>query len=151
TNGFLLNNELTDFSFRDMKDGKPVANRVEPGKRPRSSMAPTIVLRDGRPVIAIGSPGGSRIIGYVAKTLIAMIDWNMDVQQAISSPHLVNRFGRYDLEEGTGAEALNAPLEAIGYETDVRALTSGLHGIVITQDGLLGGADPRREGVAIGE
>ncbi|MEM1317319.1 MAG: gamma-glutamyltransferase [Pseudomonadota bacterium] len=151
TNGFLLNNELTDFSFRDMKDGKRIANRVEPGKRPRSSMAPTIVLRDGRPVIAIGSPGGSHIIGYVAKTLIAMIDWNMDVQKAISSPHLVNRFGRYDLEEGTGAEALKAPLEAIGYETEVRALTSGLHGIVITQNGLLGGADPRREGVAIGE
>ncbi|MEN0042130.1 MAG: gamma-glutamyltransferase [Pseudomonadota bacterium] len=151
TNGFLLNNELTDFSFRDMKDGKPIANRVEPGKRPRSSMAPTIVMQDGKPVIAIGSPGGSRIIGYVAKTLIAMIDCNMNVQQAISSPHLVNRFGRYDLEQGTATEALKGPLEAIGYETEARALTSGLHGIVITSDGLLGGADPRREGVAIGE
>ncbi|EFL88822.1 gamma-glutamyltransferase [Ahrensia sp. R2A130] len=151
TQGFLLNNELTDFSFRDMKDGKPIANRVEPGKRPRSSMSPTIVMQGGKPVIAIGSPGGSRIIGYVAKTLIAIIDWKMDVQQAISSPHLVNRFGRYDLEEGTAAETLKAPLEAIGYETEIRALTSGLHGIVISADGLSGGADPRREGVAIGE
>ncbi len=148
--GFLLNNELTDFSFRSHRDGVPVANRVEPGKRPRSSMAPTIVFRDGRPAFALGSPGGSRIIGYVAKTLIALIDWDMNVQQAVSLPHLVNRFGTFDLEEGTPAENLRPALEAAGYEVRIRALNSGLHAIAIDRDGLAGGADPRREGIAIG-
>jgi len=149
--GFLLNNELTDFSFRDMADGKPIANRVEPGKRPRSSMAPTIVMKDGKPVLVVGSPGGSRIIGYVAKTIIAYLDWGMDVQQAVASPHLVNRFGTYDLEEGRAAQSLEAELTALGFKTNRRALTSGLHVIAVTQDGLEGGADPRREGVAIGK
>lgn len=149
--GFLLNNELTDFSFRTHTDGVPIANRVEPGKRPRSSMAPTIVLKDGAPVLVVGSPGGSRIIGYVAKTIIAHLDWDMDVQAAVSLPHLVNRFGTYDLEEGTTATDLAEPLAALGYETNVRALNSGLHAIAISPDGLQGGADPRREGIAIGE
>jgi gamma-glutamyltranspeptidase/glutathione hydrolase len=149
--GFLLNNELTDFSFRSHKGGVPVANRVEPGKRPRSSMAPTIVLAGGAPVLAVGSPGGSRIIPYVAKTLIAILDWGMDVQAAVDMPHLVNRFGTYDLEAGTAAEAFAGQLEALGYKTNVRALNSGLHAIAITPDGLAGGADPRREGVALGE
>lgn len=150
TNGFLLNNELTDFSFRDQSDGKPIANRVEPGKRPRSSMAPTIVLEDGKPVLIVGSPGGSRIIGYVARTIIAHLDWGMDIQKAISSPHLVNRFGKFDVEKGTEAEALIPALEAMGYEVTVRDLTSGLHGIAITSDGLQGGADHRREGIVLG-
>lgn len=149
--GFLLNNELTDFSFRSHTDGVPIANRVEPGKRPRSSMSPTIVLKDGAPVLVVGSPGGSRIIGYVAKTIIAHMDWGMDVQAAISMPHLVNRFGTYDLEAGTEAEALNDGLIALGYETNARDLTSGLHAIAISPDGLSGGADPRREGIALGE
>lgn len=151
TNGFLLNNELTDFSFRPSRDGKPVANRVEPGKRPRSSMSPTIVMRDGKPHIVIGSPGGSRIIPYVASTLIAMIDWGMDVQSAITAPHVVNRFGTFDLEAGTAAEALQPGLEALGYKTQIRSLNSGLHGIVIDGDVLIGGADPRREGVVLTE
>ncbi|MEM0946053.1 MAG: gamma-glutamyltransferase [Pseudomonadota bacterium] len=150
TNGFLLNNELTDFSFRSHSDGVPIANRVEPGKRPRSSMSPTIVLKDGAPVLVIGSPGGSRIIGYVAKTIIAHLDWGMDVQAAIDLPHLVNRFGTYDLEEGTLATALEPGLQELGYETNVRGLTSGLHAISIG-DGLLGGADNRREGIALGQ
>ena len=149
--GFLLNNELTDFSFRTHADGRPIANRVEPGKRPRSSMAPTIVLRDGKPALVVGSPGGSRIIGYVAKTIIGHLDWNMDPQQAVSYPHLVNRFGTYDLEEGTAALELKGSLEALGYETNVRDLNSGLHAIAVTPDGLVGGADPRREGIAVGE
>jgi gamma-glutamyltranspeptidase/glutathione hydrolase len=149
--GFLLNNELTDFSFRSHRDGRPVANAVAPGKRPRSSMAPTIVLRDGKPLLVVGSPGGSRIIGYVAKTIIAFVDWGLDVQQAVALPHLVNRFGTYDLEEGTIAETLAGPLEALGYEVSVRGLNSGLHAISIGPDGLLGGADPRREGVALGD
>ena len=149
--GFLLNNELTDFSFRSHSDGVPIANRVEPGKRPRSSMAPTIVIKDGAPVLAIGSPGGSRIIGFVAESIIAHIDWGMDVQQAVSLPHAVNRFGTYDLEEGTAAaDVLSAPLTDMGFEVSTRALTSGLHAIAIGE-GLQGGADPRREGIALGQ
>ncbi len=149
--GFLLNNELTDFSFRTHVDGVPIANRVEPGKRPRSSMAPTIVLKDGAPVLVVGSPGGSRIIGYVAKTIVAHLDWGMDVQQAIALPHLVNRFGTYDLEDGTAATQLSDGLTSLGYEVNSRALTSGLHAISIHEDGLRGGADPRREGIALGD
>ena len=150
--GFLLNNELTDFSFETHQDGRPIANRVEPGKRPRSSMAPTIVMKDDRPVIAIGSPGGSRIIGFVAEALVALIDWKMNIQDAVALPHLVDRFGPMDVEKGTAAEALAAPLKAIGYEVNVTDLNSGLHGIVIDADGMLeGGADPRREGAAIGD
>lgn len=149
--GFLLNNELTDFSFVPEVDGKPVANAIEPGKRPRSSMAPTIVLKDGKPVLAVGSPGGSRIIPYVAKTLIAWLDWEMDIQQAIELPHLANRFGTYDLEKGTAAEKFAEPLEKLGFTVNIRDLNSGLHGIEITPEGLQGGADTRREGLAIGE
>lgn len=149
--GFLLNNQLTDFSFVSARDGEAIANRVEPGKRPRSSMSPTIILKDGKPVFALGSPGGSNIIPYVAKTIIAMIDWKMNPQQAVSLPHLTNRFGRYDLEQGTGAEALAADLEAFGYEVNVRALNSGLHVVAFTEAGIEGGADPRREGLAAGD
>ncbi|WP_223425952.1 gamma-glutamyltransferase [Tateyamaria pelophila] len=148
-NGFLLNNELTDFSFRTHSDGVPIANALAPGKRPRSSMSPTIVLKDGAPVLAIGSPGGSRIIGYTAKAIIAHIDWSMNVQEAIDLPHAVNRFGTYDVEAGTSAEDLGGPLEAMGFEVNVRDLNSGLHAIAIG-DGLQGGADPRREGIALG-
>lgn len=148
--GVLLNNQLTDFSFRSHRDGIPIANRVEPGKRPRSSMAPTIVLKDGKPVLVVGSPGGSQIIGYVAKTIIAHLDWGMDVQAAVALPHLVNRFGPYELEIATDALDLAAPLREMGYETNARPLTSGLHAISIGQT-LLGGADPRREGIAIGD
>jgi gamma-glutamyltranspeptidase/glutathione hydrolase len=148
--GFLLNNELTDFSFATHSDGYPIANRIEPGKRPRSSMAPTIVLQDGKPSLVIGSPGGSRIIGYVAQAIIARIDWGMDVQQAVSMAHLVNRFGTYDIEEGTAAVALEQPLADLGFKVGQRDLNSGLHAIAIG-DRLSGGADPRREGIAIGD
>ncbi|UIJ72241.1 gamma-glutamyltransferase [Aurantimonas sp. HBX-1] len=152
TRGFLLNNELTDFSFETRDDdGRLIANAVAPGKRPRSSMAPTIVMRDGAPVIAIGSPGGSRIIGYVAQALVALIDWRMDPQAAVAMPHLVNRFGPFDVEAGTAATALSGPLRALGYEVNETALDSGLHAIVIGPDGLQGAADPRREGVALGD
>ena len=148
--GFLLNNELTDFSFATHSDGYPIANRVAPGKRPRSSMSPTIVTEDGVPVLVVGSPGGSRIIGYVAKTIIAHLKWGMDMQQAVAMPHLVNRFGTYDLEEGTDAVTLAEPLSALGYEVNIRGLNSGLHAISIGET-LQGGADPRREGIAIGQ
>ena len=149
--GFLLNNELTDFSFSSHRNGVPIANRVEPGKRPRSSMSPTIILKDGRPTLVIGSPGGSRIIGYVAEAIVAHIDWGMNIQAAVSIPHAINRFGTYDLEKGTSLEAMVAPLEQLGYKVNLRSLNSGLHAISIGENGLFGGADPRREGIAIGQ
>lgn len=151
TGGFLLNNELTDFSFSPVDEDANVANRVEPGKRPRSSMAPTIILKDGKPAYALGSPGGSNIISYVANTVIGLIDWRMDMQAAISMPHFVNRFGPYDIEKGTKAEELADDLEALGFKVAVKDLNSGLHGVTITPQGLEGGADPRREGVALGD
>ena len=149
--GFLLNNELTDFSFKTHNDGKPIANRLEPGKRPRSSMAPTIIMQDDKPYMAIGSPGGSRIIGYVAQAIIAHTQWDMDIQQAINQPHFLNRFGTLDLEKGTSEENFKPELEKMGFEVNVRDLNSGLHAIRITKDGLEGAADPRREGAAIGQ
>ncbi|MEH6631217.1 MAG: gamma-glutamyltransferase [Halopseudomonas aestusnigri] len=151
SNGFLLNNELTDFSRAPEKDGKPIANRVEGGKRPRSSMAPTIVLKDGAPVLAIGSPGGSRIINYVAQSIIGILDFNMDPQVAISQPHIVNRNGATDVEENTDAVAMIPALEALGHETKVRDLNSGLHVIQIKDGVLIGGADTRREGTVMGD
>lgn len=149
--GFMLNNELTDFSFRTHNKGTPIANRIEPGKRPRSSMAPTIIMKDDEPYMAIGSPGGSRIIGYVAKTIIAHTQWDMDIQQAVNQPHLINRFGAFDVEAGTSAVNYQQPLEKMGYKVNVRDLNSGVHAIRITDDGLEGAADPRREGRAIGQ
>jgi gamma-glutamyltranspeptidase/glutathione hydrolase len=149
--GFLLNNQLTDFSFLPQEDGEAVANRVEPGKRPRSSMSPTIVLKEGKPIFALGSPGGSNIIPYVANTIVGLIDWDLDIQQAISRPHLSNRFGLYEIEAGTEAETMADDLTALGYEVEAKELNSGLHGVELTTDGLEGGADPRREGVAVGD
>ena len=149
--GFLLNNELTDFSFEAEADGKPIANRVEGGKRPRSSMAPTVVLEGGEPVLLTGSPGGSRIIPYVAQSLIAMLDWDMDPQEAVDMPHVLSRNGPTDIEEGKGSEAMSEALGALGHEVNVRDLNSGLHAIRITEDGLIGAADKRREGVAMGD
>lgn len=113
-------------------------------------MAPTIVMKDGKPFIAVGSPGGSRIIGYVAQSLIAMLDWNMSPQEAINMPHLVNRFGTFDIEAGTPATSLAPELEARGFKTNIQDLNSGIHAIMITEDTLIGGADPRREGLVIG-
>ena len=150
--GFLLNNQLTDFSFaaRD-KDGRHIANRVQPGKRPRSSMSPIIVFdKNGAPFLVIGSPGGSRIINYVARAIVAVIDWRLDAQSAVSLPHVVNRNGATDLEEGTAAEALKAALQSRGHQINVRKLVSGLHAIIIKNGKRQGGADPRREGIAAG-
>ncbi|MEA3292809.1 MAG: gamma-glutamyltransferase [Pseudomonadota bacterium] len=151
--GFLLNNELTDFSPVPERDGRSVANRIEGGKRPRSSMAPTIVFSpEGRPVLAVGSPGGSRIINYVAKTLIAMIDWGMDVQQAVGLPHFSSRGGPLELEAEKGIGVWSGALAARGHEVEQREMNSGLHAIYLPFPGrLLGGADPRREGVALGD
>jgi gamma-glutamyltranspeptidase/glutathione hydrolase len=150
--GFLLNNELTDFSFRSEVDGKPVANRIEPGKRPRSSMSPTLVFGpDGKLVLAIGSPGGPEIINYVALTLIAVLDWGYDVQAAVDLVHVSNRNGDTDVEISPAGDAIAAELQARGHRVARRELESGLHGIMRTSRGLQGGADPRREGVALGD
>ncbi|MHA1112987.1 MAG: gamma-glutamyltransferase [Alphaproteobacteria bacterium] len=152
TSGFMLNNQLTDFSFRPKMDGKPMANRAQPGKRPRSSMSPTLVFTPrGDFVMAIGSPGGSRIIGYVAHTLIAVLDWGLSMRDAIALPRLVNRNGATDLEKGTPLESLAPALRALGHEVRVRPLVSGLHGVRVSPAGLEGGADPRREGVVLAD
>ncbi len=150
--GFLLNNELTDFSWIPEEQGKPVANRVEPGKRPRSSMAPTLVFdRDGRLFLLVGSPGGHAIINYVAKALVGVLDWNLDIQESVSLPNFGSRNGPTDLEAGTVLESLAAPLRRMGHPVRIRPETSGLHGIMRAPDGWIGGADPRREGLAVGD
>ncbi|MEI6556889.1 MAG: gamma-glutamyltransferase [Rhodospirillaceae bacterium] len=150
--GFLLNNELTDFSFRPEIGGRPVANRAEPGKRPRSAMAPTIVLDDSnKPMLALGSPGGPRIIDYVAETLVGVLDWGLDIQTAINLPHVANRNGAIELEQGTALAALKPALEALGHAVVLGEMTSGLTGIQLGDGRLTGGADPRREGLAVGE
>ncbi|MGF1725886.1 gamma-glutamyltransferase [Photobacterium nomapromontoriensis] len=147
--GFLLNNELTDFSFRSHHNGYPIANRVEPGKRPRSSMAPTIVMKQGSPYLAIGSPGGSQIIGYMAKTLIAHLDWGLALQQAIDLPNMNNRFGPFELEQGTAAQRWQPKLEQLGFQTQIKPLNSGIQAILLKGNDLIGAADPRREGKVI--
>ena len=151
TGGFILNNQLTDFSFSPERGGKPVANRAAPGKRPRSSMSPTLVLdKDGLLVMAIGSPGGSRIIGYVAKALVASLDWGMDMQTSIDLPYFLNRNGALELERGTVLEGLKPEFEKLGHTVKLTSRASGLHGIRVIPGGLQGGADKRREGVALG-
>jgi len=155
--GFLLNNELTDFSFVEADDGRPIANRVEGGKRPRSSMSPTLVFQKdtGAFHLAIGSPGGSRIIGYVTRALIGLLDGGMDLQAALSRPNVINRNGRTELESYPGHEAwlqrTKAALESMGHEVHIRALNSGLHAILREGTGWLGAADSRREGAALGD
>lgn len=153
--GFLLNNQLTDFALSPTEgpaSGVPVANRVEPRKRPRSSMAPTMVFdRDGRLQIVTGSPGGSAIIGYVVKNLVAMIDWGLDAQAAAELPHFGSRNGATELERDTAAPTLRAALEARGHRVVEIEFTSGVHTLRRTARGWQAGADPRREGVARGE
>ena len=157
--GFLLNNELTDFSFRPTNaEGTPIANRVQSGKRPRSSMSPTIVLdEDGEVFLVTGSPGGSRIIGYTSQSIINVIDYGLDPQEAINVPHYLNRNGSTDIEipiPGVtldyDAVALGAALEAKGQSVNIRALTSGLSIIQVGDDTLIGGGDLRRDGTVGG-
>lgn len=165
--GFLLNNQLTDFSFLPREgdgkggvraNGKPIANRVQAGKRPRSSMAPTLVFdrASGELVATLGSPGGSLIINYVAKVLVATLDWELDVQQAVAMPNFGSRNGPTELEDGRVGEALLEALKARGHQTRLMPMTSGLQAIVRVRlpdgrHGWAGGADPRREGVALGD
>jgi len=149
--GFLLNNQLTDFAFVPEARGRPVANRVQPGKRPRSAMSPTLVFSaEGRLRAALGSPGGAAIIHYVAQALIAMLDWGLDAQSAAALPHAGSRNGPTELERGTVYELLAPALAARGHEVRLADLTSGLHIVERVPRGWRGGADPRREGVAKG-
>ena len=147
--GFFLNNQLTDFSFRPVDEGRPVANAVAPGKRPRSSMAPVIVLDgEGRVVAALGSPGGSAILAYNAKTLVGLLDWNLTLQQAIELPNVIARGKDYFGEAAKIPPDVLAALAARGVEVKPgRGEESGLHGVVRLEGGALeGAADPRREG-----
>lgn len=152
--GFLLNNELTDFSFSPEVDGEPVANRVEPGKRPRSSMSPTLVFdqETGELVASLGSPGGAAIIHYTARTLVALRDWGLSAQEALNLPHAITLGGDVYVEEGRFPEATIESLRERGHTVSERELTSGLQAIMRLNDGtLFGGADPRREGVVMGD
>jgi gamma-glutamyltranspeptidase/glutathione hydrolase len=143
---------MTNFSQRPTRDGLPVVNHADGGKRPRSTQSPTLVFNpDGTLRLVVGSPGGGRIINYVAKTLIAVLDWKLDVQSAISLPHVIDRRGRVELERNTDAVQFQKKFEEKGHKIRIRHLTSGLHGIEITPEGLIGGADPRREGIVMGE
>ncbi|MEO6354203.1 MAG: gamma-glutamyltransferase [Burkholderiaceae bacterium] len=155
--GFLLNNQLTDFSFDSTDANGPIANRVQGGKRPRSSMAPTMVFEKGskKLVLATGSPGGSAIINYVAKVLVGTMDWGLNVQQAISLPNFGSRNGPTELEQGRVSDALVDALKAKGHNVRVMEQTSGLQGImrlnIHGEEMWFGGADPRREGIVKGD
>ncbi len=155
--GFLLNNEMSNFSFAPARDGIPVANRIEGGKRPLSAMAPTLVFdAQGRLRLLTGSPGGPAIIPYVIRSIVAALDWDMDAQEAVSLPHVITIgpnpfFGEAAfLERGTEAESLADGLEAKGHRVSIQNANSGSHMIQIIDGSLQGGADPRREGVALG-
>jgi len=154
--GFLLNNHMTDFALKPRDGETPNINRIEPGKRPRSSMSPTIVVdREGRLVLTIGSPGGTRIIPYVAQAIVASLDWGLDLQRALALPHAVNMNGTTELERDTPIAALAPDLRALGHDVSLVTHTSGLHAIqIVRRQGktqLVGAADPRREGEALGD
>jgi len=152
--GFHLNNELTDFSRNPVdEEGRLMANRVEPDKRPRSSMAPTLVFdrESGEFVASVGSPGGAAIIHYTAKTIVGMLDWDLNAQEAINLPNFSNFNGPTVVEEEHFPTSLIEALEAMGHEITIRELTSGIQAIQRTDDGFFGGADPRREGVVMGD
>ncbi len=155
--GFILNNQLTDFSFDARDAAGPVANRVEPGKRPRSAMSPTIVFDKAshQLVLAVGSPGGPAIINYVAKALVGVLDWHLNIQQAISLPNFGSRNGPTELESGRFPAATVDALQARGHTVSSWDMNSGLHGIerlsIHGRPAWFGGADPRREGVAKGD
>jgi gamma-glutamyltranspeptidase/glutathione hydrolase len=154
--GFILNNQMTDFDYVPEAGGKPVANRIEGGKRPLSSMAPTLVL-DGRDRLrlVVGSPGGTRIIGFVTQAIVGVLDFGLDVQQAVAAPHFIAQDdGPLELEEGTPLASRAGALRALGHSVAVHDLNSGLHAIAVEYTDtpvLWGGVDPRREGVALGD
>jgi len=151
--GFLLNNELTDFSFKPADDaGNPIANRVEGGKRPRSSMSPTIVFDEhGAFFAALGSPGGSRILLFVIKTLIGLIDWQLDAQAAVDLPNFGSTGRAVELEYGWSTIWRALLLKSYGHAISPDLMNSGLHVVAKRNGRLEGSADPRREGVALGD
>jgi gamma-glutamyltranspeptidase/glutathione hydrolase len=150
--GFILNNELTDFSFEPVTDGRPVANAPAAGKRPLSSMSPTIIFGpDGRFFAAVGSPGGRQIIGYVAQAVVNLIDGGMSMPEVSAAPRHINGGGPTVVERGTALEQLTAPLTAMGHTVRADGFDSGVNGIRRVPGGYEGGADPRREGVALGD
>jgi gamma-glutamyltranspeptidase/glutathione hydrolase len=150
--GFLLNNQLTDFAFRPEEGGAIVANRVAGGKRPRSSMSPTLVFdAEGRLVLVAGSPGGHAIINHVARVIVATLDWGTSLQDALDAPNFGSRNGPTELERGTPAEKLRAGLAAKGHDVRLVDLTSGTHAIQRVGEAWVGAADPRRDGIARGE
>jgi gamma-glutamyltranspeptidase / glutathione hydrolase len=150
--GFFLNNQLTDFSFAITDaQGQPIANAPAAGKKPRSSMAPTIIFdKNGRFELAVGSPGGNAIIAYVAKAIVGMLDWDLSPQDAFALPNAIARTSPVAIERGRASPELIAGLEGLGqkFRDGGGAENSGLHGVRLTATGLVGGADPRREGVA---
>ncbi len=149
--GFLLNNQLTDFSFLPAAGGEVLPNRVEPGKRPLSSMAPTLVMDQDQQLVAVlGSPGGSRIINYVAKALIALFDWKLSPESTLALPHFGSRNGPTELEVGQGLASVGSALESMGHQIQMNEMTSGLHLIFRQGQVWQGAADPRREGLAVG-
>ena len=149
--GFLLNNQLTDFSFVPEEGGRAPANRVEPGKRPRSAMSPTLVFApEGGLLMTLGSAGGSAIINYVAKALVGVLDGGLGPQQAIAAANMGSRNRETEIERGTALEGTAAALRAMGHPVEAVDMVSGTHAIVRTPRGLRGGADPRREGIALG-
>ena len=147
--GFILNNELTDFSMIPELNGKKIANRVEPNKRPMSSMTPTIIFKDNNLFALTGSPGGTSIINYVTKSVLGLIDWNLDPSQIVNLPHYMNRGNYTELEENTFLEDLKKGLESIGHPINIQNKRSGLHIALKKDDGYLGGADPRKEGLVV--
>jgi gamma-glutamyltranspeptidase/glutathione hydrolase len=151
--GFFLNNTLTDFSLDPTLNGLPVANAPAPGKRPLSAMSPTIVFdQKGNFLLSVGSPGGPAIIGYVAQTLIGMLDGGLTPAQAIALPRQLNLNGPTRLEKSPENDVLAPQLTAMGHSvTVVEGEGSGLHGIKKVKGGYIGGADPRRDGVVIGD
>ncbi len=147
--GFILNNELTDFSLIPEINGKKVANRVEGNKRPMSSMTPTIIFKDNQVYALTGSPGGTSIINYVAKSVIGLIDWGLNPDEVVQLPHYMNK-GKYtELEKNTVLESLQYELESMGHKTKIMRKRSGLHIALKKNNGFIGGADPRREGLVI--
>lgn len=151
--GFILNNELTDFSLRPIDEhGAPIANRVEPNKRPRSSMSPSLIFdrETGQLLASVGSPGGAAIIHYTAKAIVGMFDWNLNAQEAINVPNFSNFNGPSVLEENRFSEDVIRALVQMGHDLTERPQTSGLQAIQVTESGYFGGADPRREGVVMG-
>jgi gamma-glutamyltranspeptidase/glutathione hydrolase len=151
--GFILNNTLTDFSFQPVRDGAPVANAPAAGKRPLSAMSPTIVFdRGGNFVLGIGSPGGPSIISYVAQSLVAILDGGLSPQEAISLPRHLNTNTGTTLERSPWADQMAPQLTAMGHTVrNAGGEGSGLHAIQKVPGGYLGGADPRRDGVVLGE